>query len=70
MLKKLFKLLFGPKVIKNYVSDIDQFLQDFDKKNTHKSKSQRDEINRHKIIKQKRDHVTKSTGNNNLWNEF
>ena len=38
------------KVIKNYVSDLDRFLRDFDKKQAEPSQSQREEILKHKRI--------------------
>lgn len=47
------------KIDRNYVSEIGQFLQDFDKQHPEKSSSQQKEIDKHKAIFDKRDGVVK-----------
>lgn len=47
------------KIDRNYVSEIGQFIKDFDKKNPVKSKSQQAEIDKHNKVFAKRDGVVK-----------
>ena len=44
------------KVSKEYVSELDKFLRDFDQQTPEPSASQREEINKHKRIAALRDH--------------
>ena len=52
MMKLILRMahLFDNKKNRAYVSDIDQFLQDFNKKNPQKSESQKKEILKHRNI--------------------
>lgn len=43
------------KIIKNYVSDLDKFLREFDQQHPEPSASQQEEINKHKRIAALRD---------------
>ncbi len=44
-----------PKIIKNYVSEVDQFLQAFDQQHIERSQSQREEQKKMKRIAELRD---------------
>jgi len=50
--------VIGVKQDKNFVSEIDRFLEDFDKKNPKKSESQLVTIEKHKKIHELRDKKT------------
>ncbi len=56
---------------RNFVSELDQFLQDFDQAHPHKSASQQAEIDRSLHVAEKRDHVSASTKQKSvLWDKF
>ncbi len=48
MIRGIFKIF--KKRNKSYISDSDKFLHEFDQKNTARSKSQREEISKHRNI--------------------
>jgi hypothetical protein len=54
----------------SYVSDIDMFLQEYDKKNPELSKSQQKEIAKFQRIYRLRDDATRLETANKLWDEF
>ncbi len=54
----------------HYVSGIDLFLEDYDKKHPELSKSQQKEIAKHQRIYRLRDDATQSEPTNKLWDEF
>ena len=59
------------KIVTNYVSEIDKFLQTFDRQHPEKSLSQQREIAKHKRIQQLRDRACQSAdGSTKLWEEF
>lgn len=58
------------KKITNYVSGIDCFLQDYDKKHPELSKSQQKEIAKYRRIYQLRDDPSASERQSILWDEF
>ena len=59
------------KIIKDYVSEIDKFLQTFDRQHPEKSLSQQKEIAKHKRIQQLRDHAEQPIEVTiKLWEEF
>jgi len=58
------------KKLLGYVSDIDRFLQDYDKKHPVLSKSQQKEIAKAKRIYRLRDDAAASETSSPLWNEF
>ena len=58
------------KNFSNYVSDIDRFLQDYDKKHPELSKSQQKEIAKLKRIYRLRDDAKASEVSQTLWDEF
>ena len=41
-----------------YVSDLDLFLNEYNKKNPNLSKSQKKELDQHLVVRSKRDHVS------------
>lgn len=59
---------------RDYVSELDQFLQDFDQNHPQKSASQQREIAKHKNIADLRDDViekaSKTSQEKNLWKKF
>jgi hypothetical protein len=59
---------------RDYVSELDQFLQDFDQQHPVKSASQQREIAKHKNIAEQRDHAIEKTSKNseekNVWEKF
>ena len=63
-----------PKPIKrNYISEIDQFLKEFDQQHPEKSASQQKEIAKHQRISALRDQapITKiSTTDKKIWDDF
>jgi hypothetical protein len=54
----------------NYVSDVDQFLQQFDKTHPKLSQSQQKEVTKYQRIYQLRDAVKTDKPTNPLWDEF
>jgi hypothetical protein len=58
------------KNFSHYVSDIDCFLQDYDKKHPELSKSQQKEIAKLKRIYRLRDDATSKDTSKTLWDEF
>ena len=54
---------------KNYVSEIDQFLEEVDKK-VQKSANQQQEINKFKTLNHLRDHSDPQVSNDTLWEDF
>lgn len=56
------------KRMRHYVSDIDQFLKDFDRNHPEKTESQIEEINKHKRVFYRRDH--KVDDNDIPWEDF
>ena len=54
--------------MRHYVSDIDQFLKDFDRNHPEKTESQIEEINKHKRVFYRRDH--KVDDNDIPWEDF
>ncbi|HSW69163.1 MAG TPA: CBU_0585 family protein [Gammaproteobacteria bacterium] len=58
------------KNFSNYVSDIDCFLQDYDKKHPELSKSQQKEIAKLKRIYRLRDDKNAGDLSSELWDEF
>jgi hypothetical protein len=60
----------APKLT-NYVSEIDQFLQEFDKQHPELTKSQQKEDKKYKRIHHLRDHTERTTEDNTqLWEGF
>ena len=59
MIRGMFKIF--KKREKSYISEPDKFIHNFDKKNTSKSKSQQEEIAKHKNI------FNKKTSNTIKW---
>lgn len=58
------------KNFSNYVSDIDLFLQDYDKKHPELSKSQQKEIAKLKRVYRLRDDATAQETSTSLWEAF
>lgn len=58
------------KNFSNYVSDIDCFLQDYDKKHPELSTSQLKEITKSKRVYRLRDDATARDTSKTLWDEF
>lgn len=58
------------KILTRYVSEIDQFLQEFDQKNPKLSLSQQKEIAKHQRVQTLRDKVTEATPDKKLWEDF
>lgn len=58
------------KNLTNYVSDLDRFLQEYDKKHPELSKSQQKEIAKLKRIYRLRDDAAASETSSPLWTEF
>ena len=58
-----------PKLI-NYVSDVDQFLQQFDRKHPSLSQSQQKEQLKYRRIYQLRDSADRDTETTTLWEGF
>ena len=58
------------KVISNYVSEIDRFLQDYDKKHPKLSKSQQKEIAKLQRVYRLRDDASQAETPSKLWDEF
>lgn len=58
------------KNFSRYVSEVDQFLQEFDKKHPLKSKSQQKEIAKAKRIYRLRDNATAGDETSTLWDNF
>ncbi len=58
------------KNLSNYVSDVDRFLREYDKKHPELSKSQLNEIAKLKRIYRLRDDATASETSPTLWDEF
>lgn len=54
----------------HYVSEIDQFLQSFDRENPEKSLSQLGEENKYRRIYYLRDVADRPTKTNKLWEDF
>jgi len=67
----LLNAIFKPNK-KKYVSEIDEFLAEFDKRNPKKSNSQIEEIGFYKRISHLRDHgsAKKSPNIESIWSEF
>jgi hypothetical protein len=59
----------GP-VLTNYVSEIDQFLQNFDESNPAQSRSQEKEIAKYKRIYALRDQANRPDATQTLWENF
>ena len=59
-----------PKQLQNFVSELDQFLQEFDREHTVKSASQQKEINKHSRIAKLRDQEQADKPESTLWSEF
>lgn len=57
-------------MLKNYVSETDQFLQAFDKDHPGLSKSQQKEVSKYQKIYQLRDHESETITTNPLWENF
>lgn len=58
------------KTLKNYVSEIDQFLQEFDKKHPQCSLSQQKEQNKYRRIYQLRDSIDRQPSTKKHWEGF
>ena len=59
------------KIVKNYVSEVDQFLWRFDKQHPELSKSQQAEIAKAKRVSYLRDHVVQvKSSSQKLWDDF
>lgn len=60
------------KIMTSYVSEIDQFLQDFDKSHPEKSLSQQKEIAKHQRVYRLRDNAAESevSTREELWDKF
>ena len=58
------------KIVTNYVSEIDQFLQGFDKQHSEPSKSQQKEITKYQRIYRLRDNVHSIKSAKKLWDDF
>lgn len=56
------------KRMRHYVSDIDQFLKDFDRNHPEKTQSQIEEVKKHKRVFYRRDH--KVNDNDIPWEDF
>lgn len=65
MLKKIRDHFNKP----GFISEIDRFINEFNKKSPKKSRSQQQEINKFKRIFYLRDHVVKEN-ENKIWQEF
>lgn len=59
----------GP-VLRNYVSEIDQFLQNFDESNPAHSRSQEKEIAKYQRIYSLRDQANRPESSQTLWENF
>jgi hypothetical protein len=58
------------KILRNYVSDVDQFLQTFDKEHPTLSKSQEVEVNKYQRVYFLRDVEDRTERPNQLWERF
>lgn len=55
---------------KNFVSDLDKFLQAWDEQHPELSASQQKEIKKHKRVQQLRDHITAADEEHKIWENF
>lgn len=64
MLKKL------KRKMKNYVSDEDQFIHQFDHQHRQRSPSQQKEVAKHARIFRLRDRIVKANNDKKIWDDF
>lgn len=58
------------KILRDYVSEVDQFLEKFDQEHPKPSPSQKKEIDKYRRIYQLRDEEDKSVESKELWERF
>lgn len=68
--KRTWKMSGNSKNHNNFVSDIDQFLEEFDARNPMKSESQELEIVKGQKIAELRDHVQDDKAKQDIWDKF
>jgi hypothetical protein len=68
--KDLEEKAVSGKILRDFVSEVDQFLQDFDKQHTTLSKSQQKEVEKYQRIYFLRDHEESLEKQNDLWEGF
>jgi hypothetical protein len=66
-LKNFFRKLFQRDLKKNYVSDIDKFLWEFDEKHPDRSLSQQQEIKKYERVYRLRDNPKPEEEQTKLW---